>query len=218
MHDHHDHHHHHHDHSHGHSHGLVDESIIRSRAGLRAVSLSLVVLLVTAVVQGFIYASTSSISLLADIIHNFGDALTAVPLGIAFFMRNRVAEKYAGYFVVLAIFVSALVAAYQAFDRLIHPQIVTNLWILVGAGIIGFVGNEITAVIRTRAGKRLNSSALVADGRHARADGIVSLAVVASAILVAFGWQIADPIIGLIITLVILRITWHSYLTIREHK
>ncbi len=223
MHDdlkHHDHghtHDHRHDHSRDHAHGLVDESIVRSREGVKAVSISLVVLFATAVIQLFIYASTSSVSLLADIIHNFGDALTALPLGVAFLLRNRTIEKYAGYFVVAVIFFSALVAAYQAVDRIIHPQLVTNLWILVGAGIIGFVGNEIAAVIRMRAGKRLQSPALIADGHHARIDGLVSLSVIASAVLVAFGWQTADPIIGLLITLVILRITWQSYQTIREH-
>lgn len=218
MHDHHDRHSHTHDHRHDHAHGLVDESIIRSRAGVKAVSISLVVLFSTALAQGWIYSYTGSVSLLADIIHNFGDALTALPLGAAFFLRNKTIEKYAGYFVVLAIFVSALVAANQAIDRLIHPQMVTNVWILVAAGAIGFIGNEVAAVIRMRAGKRLQSPALIADGHHARVDGLVSLSVVASAMFVAAGFQIADPIIGLVITLVILRITWHSYQTIRHDR
>jgi cation diffusion facilitator family transporter len=203
---------------HDHAHGLVDESIVRSKEGVRAVSVSLVVLFATGVAQVFMYASTSSVSLLADLIHNFGDALTALPLGVAFWLRNHTLEKYAGYFVVAVIFVSAVIAGYQAFERLIHPEAVTNLWILVAAGLIGFAGNEVAAFLRLRAGKRIHSPALVADGHHARVDGLVSLAVVASAICVALGWQIADPIIGLIITLVILRITWHSYLTIRGHR
>lgn len=205
-----------HEHTHEHSHGLIDESIIRSKAGVRAVSISLVVLLVTAIAQGAIYMYSSSVTLLADIIHNFGDALTAIPLGIAFLLRNKDLEKYAGYFVVAVILFSALVAAYEAVDRILHPEVVTNLWVLVAAGMIGLVGNEIAAIIRLRAGKRLNSPALIADGHHARIDGLVSLAVLASAILIAFGWQIADPIIGLAITFVILRITWHSYLAIRQ--
>ncbi|MBI5470235.1 cation diffusion facilitator family transporter [Candidatus Kaiserbacteria bacterium] len=218
MHEHHSHDHHDHKHEgHDHVHGLVDESILRSKAGVKAVSISLAILLITALIQVLIFFTTNSVSLLADLIHNFGDALTAVPLAAAFILRNKVAEKYAGYFVVLTIFVSACVAGTEAFMRLIHPEIVEHLLALVAAGIIGFVGNEIAAVIRVRAGKRLHSAALIADGNHARVDGFVSLSVVASAILVALGLQIADPMIGLIITVVILRITWHSYQTIRNH-
>ena len=218
MHDHHDHDHHndHADHRHGHSHGLVDESIVRSKKGVRAVSISLGVLLATALVQIGIFSVTNSISLLADVIHNFGDALTAIPLAIAFLLRNKVAEKYSGYFVVGAIFVSACVAGYSAFDRLIHPQMVSHLLALIIAGIIGFAGNEIAAIIRLRAGKHLNSPALIADGNHARVDGLVSLSVVASGILVALGLPITDPVIGLLMTLLILRITWQSYVTIRS--
>lgn len=216
MHDHTDHDHSHH--THGHSHGLVDESIIRSRAGVKAVSISLFVLLATALIQVLIFSTTNSISLLADVIHNFGDALTALPLAAAFLLRNKVAEKYAGYFVVAVIFFSACVAAVQATSRLIHPQSVEHVYILIAAGIIGFLGNELAAIIRLRAGKRLHSPALIADGHHARVDGLVSISVVVSAIFVALGFQIADPIIGLIITLIILRITWHSYVTIRDQS
>ena len=200
---------------HGHSHGLIDRSIIRSRDGLKAVGISLGVLLATSILQGVIFIATGSVALLADLIHNFGDALTAIPLGIAFVMRSFVAEKRAGYFVVATIFVSACVAAVAAVDRLIHPQSLDHLGILVAAGAIGFAGNEIAAQIRLRAGKRLNSPALIADGNHARTDGLVSLAVVASSIVVALGFELGDPIIGLAITLVILRITWQSFQTIK---
>ncbi|MEO8687718.1 MAG: cation diffusion facilitator family transporter [Solirubrobacteraceae bacterium] len=200
---------------HGHSHGLVDRSITRSRAGLRAVAISLAVLLVTAVAQGAIFAATGSVALLADLIHNFGDALTAVPLGIAFLLRSFVAEKRAGYFVVAAILVSACVAGVEAVTRLIHPQALDHLWVLAAAGLLGFAGNEIAAQVRLRAGRRLSSPALIADGYHARTDGFVSLAVVASAAVVALGFDLGDPIIGLVITLVILRITWQSIQTIR---
>ncbi len=200
---------------HGHSHGLVDISIIRSKEGVKAVSISFGVLLAASLMQIGIFSITNSISLLADVIHNFGDALTAVPLAIAFLLRNKIAEKYSGYFVVLAIFVSACVAGYSAIDRLIHPQMVSHLVALVAAGVIGFAGNEIAAVIRLRAGKHLHSPALIADGNHARVDGLVSLSVVASGILVALGLQIADPIIGLLMTALILRITWQSYQTIQ---
>ncbi len=201
---------------HGHSHGLVARSIMSSRAGLRAVAWSLLVLLLTALAQAAVYALTGSVALLADLIHNFGDALTAVPLGIAFLLRSFKAEKRAGYFVVAAIFVSACVALWQSIERLIDPQEISHLWPLAAAGVLGFVGNEIAAQIRTRAGKRLDSPALIADGAHARTDGLVSLSVVASAAVVAIGLQIADPIIGLIITVVILRITWQSFLTVQR--
>lgn len=204
------------DHDHGHSHGLVDRSITQSRDGLRTVAISLAVLLVTALAQVAIFALTNSLALLADVIHNAGDALTAIPLAIAFLLRSRVAEKRAGYFVVAAIFISALVAAGESINRLINPQDLAHLWALAAAGAIGFVGNEIAAQIRTRAGRRLQSPALVADGQHARADGYVSLSVIASAIVVALGAPIADPLIGLAMTAVILRITWQSWATVRR--
>jgi Co/Zn/Cd efflux system component len=211
----HGHSHHHGGAGHGHSHGLIDRSIMRSRDGLKTVAISLAVLLATAILQGVIFVATGSVALLADLIHNFGDALTAIPLGIAFLMRSFVAERRAGYFVVATIFVSACVAAVTAVERLVHPQALHHLGILAVAGLIGFVGNEIAAQIRLRAGARLNSPALTADGNHARADGLVSLAVVASSIVVALGFRLGDPIIGLSITLVILRITWQSFQTIK---
>ena len=200
----------------GHSHGLIDPSIKRSRAGLRAVSLSLVVLTLTALAQAAVFVTTSSIALLADLIHNFGDALTAVPLGAAFLLRSFVAEKRAGYFVVAAIFISACVAAVEAVNRLINPHPIDHLVPLALAGAIGFIGNEIAAQIRLRAGRNLSSPALIADGNHARTDGFVSLAVVASAAVVALGLNIGDPIIGIAITAVILRITWQSFRTVRQ--
>jgi cation diffusion facilitator family transporter len=207
--------HHHHDDGHGHSHGLIDPSIKRSREGLRAVGLSLAVLGLTAIAQVAIYAATGSVALLADLIHNFGDAATAIPLGIAFLMRSQGAERGAGLFVVLAIFVSACAAGVEAISRLIHPQTPTDLLALAAAGLIGFGGNWVAAIIRTRAGNRLDSPALIADGNHARADSYVSLAVVASAIVVALGLPIVDPLIGLAITAVILKITWDSWWTVR---
>jgi cation diffusion facilitator family transporter len=212
----HDHHGHDHDeHGHGHSHGLIDRSITRSREGLRTVSISLGVLLVTAAVQTVIFVATGSVALLADLIHNFGDALTAIPLGIAFVLRSFVAEKRAGYFVVLTIFVSACVAAVEAVNRLVHPHTLHHLGVLAAAGAVGFIGNEVAAQVRLRGGRRLNSPALIADGNHARVDGFVSLAVVASAVVVAVGFRLGDPLIGLAITVVILRITWQSMQTIK---
>jgi cation diffusion facilitator family transporter len=201
---------------HGHSHGLVDPSIVRSHAGVKAVAISLGVLGATAILQAIILVSTGSVALLADLIHNVGDALTALPLGAAFLLRSARAELVSGYFVVLAILVSACVALVESVDRLFHPRELTGLWILAAAGVIGFLGNELAARVRLHAGRRLSSPALVADGNHARIDGFVSLAVVASAGLSAVGLERADPIVGIAITLIILQITWASWRTIRH--
>jgi cation diffusion facilitator family transporter len=193
-----------------------DHAVLRSRAGISAVMLSLAILGVTASAQLAIFTLSSSVALLADLIHNSGDALTAVPLGIAFFLRSVSGEKVAGLAVIVAIFVSACFALYETIMRFIHPQHLTHLWVLAAAGAIGFVGNELAAQVRLSAGRRLASAALVADGNHARIDGLVSLGVIASAIVVALGAQIADPIIGLAITLVILKITWDSWNTVHH--
>src|SRR5215218_5636299 len=204
-----------HGHGHGHTHGLVDRSIVRSRAGLQAVGLSLAILGVAAIAQLVIFIATNSIALLADLIHNFGDAATAIPLGAAFALRSERAERWAGLAVVLAIFVSACVAGVEAFNRLLHPARPDQLLVLAGAGAIGFVGNWLAARVRLRAGTRLDSPALVADGRHAQADAYVSLGVIGSAAVVAAGFTAGDPLIGLLITAVILRITWQSWRTVR---
>ncbi|MHB8490646.1 MAG: cation diffusion facilitator family transporter [Solirubrobacteraceae bacterium] len=201
----------------GHSHGLVDDSIKRSREGIRAVSQSLGVLGVTATAQALVFVLSGSLALLADMIHNFGDALTAVPLGIAFALRSQLAERRAGLAVVAAIFISACVAAGESVDRLLHPASPTHLAVLALAGAIGFAGNLVAARIRLAAGLRLDSPALIADGNHARADAFVSLAVIASALLVGLGAPVADPLLGLAIAMVIARITWHSWLTVRGH-
>jgi len=182
------------------------------------VALSLAVLGVAAAAQVVLFLATNSVALLADLIHNFGDALTAVPLGIAFALRSDRAERGAGLFVVAAIFISACVAGVEAVRRLIDPAPPDHLAALAIAGVIGYAGNYLAAVIRTRAGRNLDSPALIADGNHARADAYVSLAVVASAAVVAHGAPMADPLIGLAITAVILRITWQSWRTVRgEH-
>jgi cation diffusion facilitator family transporter len=198
-----------------HSHGLVDDSIKRSRGGVRAVLLALAVLGVTAAAQALVFVASGSVALLADLIHNFGDAATAIPLGIAFALRSARAERWAGLAVVLAIFISACVAGFEAVERLIDPQEVTALGALAAAGALGFAGNWLASIIRSRAGRQLESPALIADGAHARADAYVSLAVVASAGAVAAGVPVADPLIGLAITLVILRIAWDSWRTVR---
>lgn len=180
--------------------------------------LSLAVLALAALAQFVVFVASGSIALPADLIHNFGDALTAVPLGIAFALRSTLAERRAGLFVVAAIFASACVAGTEAVMRLVRPRAPTHLPALALAGAIGFAGNFLAARIRTRAGRRLDSAALLADGEHARADAYVSLAVLASALVVAAGVPVADPIIGLLICGVILRITWQSRQTIRSHQ
>jgi cation diffusion facilitator family transporter len=161
--------------------------------------------------------ASGSVALLADLIHNFGDAATAIPLGAAFLLRSERAERAAGRFVVAAIFVSACVAGGEAVYRLVEPREPEALGALAAAGALGCVGNLVAARIRTRAGRRLASPALVADGDHVRADAYVSLAVVASAIAVSLGAEVADPLIGLAITAVILRITWQSWRTVAGH-
>ncbi len=184
---------------------------MRSHEGVKAVAISLGVLGVAAAAQLVIFVASGSVALLADLIHNVGDALTAIPLGIAFLLRSFRGEKLAGLAVVAVIFFSACVALYESIQRLLHPQALTHLGVLAAAGVIGFIGNEIAAQVGLRAGRRLHSPALIADGNHARVDGFVSLSVIASAALVAIGLPRADPLIGLAITVVILKITWDSW-------
>ena len=199
----------------GHSHTPMDPDILRSRVGLRAVLWSLAVLLLTAGLQLVVFLWSGSIALLADLIHNVGDALTAVPVGVAFLMRSKRAEGWAGVAVVGAILISGLIAGYEAIDRFFNPRTPTHLIAVAAAGLIGWAGNRWVAVIRLRAGEKLNSAALTADGEHARADAFVSLGVIATAAVVAIGLPIADPIIGLIITVGILRITWQSWAVVK---
>ncbi len=210
---------------HGHTHGFVDASISSSDRGLWAVKWSFVGLFVTALFQLVIVVLSNSIALLADTIHNFGDASTAIPLGIAFLFAKRTptrrftygfgrVEDLAGLAVVLTIFGSAAVAFYQAIQRLLHPQPVSHLGAIAVASLIGFLGNELVAVFRIRVGKEIGSAALVADGYHARTDGWTSLAVLAGAIGVYLGYPKADPIVGLAITVAILGIVWQSLKTV----
>jgi cation diffusion facilitator family transporter len=232
-----------HDHAHGHSHdhghshrrglaGVVreifaphshdaadslDSALESSRAGIRAVKISLVVLGVTAVAQAGIVAASGSIALAADTIHNFSDALTALPLWIAFAMGTRRAtrrytygfgrvEDLAGLFVVAMIALSAVIAGYEAVGRLVDPRPNDHVGWVALAGLVGFIGNEWVALYRIRVGRRIGSAALVADGLHARTDGFTSLAVLLSAAGVALGIPLADPIIGLLITVAILAV------------
>ena len=185
---------------------------------MRTVLLALAVLAFTAAAQAVVFVASGSIALLADLIHNAGDASTAIPLGVAFAVRSARAERWAGLAVVAAIFASACVAGYEAIHRLVNPQQVDALGALAAAGALGFAGNWVAGIIRTRAGRQLDSPALIADGAHARADAYVSLAVVASAAAVAVGLEVADPLIGLGITFVILRITRDSWRTVRAGR
>jgi cation diffusion facilitator family transporter len=213
-----------HDHggaAHGHSHGVLDPSIATTERGIWAVKWSFVILAVTTVLQLGVVAVSGSVALLADTIHNFGDAGTAIPLWIAFVLARRKptptftygygrAEDLAGIIIVLIILFSAIVAGWQAIDRLIDPQPIAQLgWVAV-AGVVGFIGNEAVAVFRIRVGREIQSAALIADGYHARTDGLTSLAVVLGAIGVWLGYPLADPIVGLLITVAIFAIVWQS--------
>jgi cation diffusion facilitator family transporter len=212
-----------HDHggAHGHTHGVIDPSIAASERGIWAIKWSFVILAITAVLQlGVVYIS-GSVALLADTIHNVGDATTAIPLWIAFMLARRKpsktftyglgrAEDLAGLVIVLIILFSALVAGYEAISRLISPQPVYELGWLAVAGVVGFIGNEAVAVFRIRVGRQMNSAALIADGYHARTDGLTSLAVVLGAFGVWLGYPLADPVVGLLITVAIFGIVWQS--------
>lgn len=188
-----------------------------SKAGTRALAISLVGLLVTAVLQVIVFAVSDSVGLLADTIHNFADAFTAVPIGLAFLVARRAptrrytygfgrAEDLAGLVVVFVIAGSAVITAWEAIDRLVHPLHVSHLGWVAAAGVVGFMGNELAARYRIRVGKQIGSAALVADGHHARTDGFTSLAVVLGAGCVTLGWRLADPIVGLAITMAILGV------------
>ena len=203
-------------HAHHHDHlERVDRALEASAEGIRAVKISLLGLSVTAVLQLMVVAVSGSVALLSDTLHNFGDALTALPLWLAFSLSRRPRnqrytygygrfEDLAGIFVVIAILLSAMIAGYESVDRLLNPRPVHNLGLVVAASVIGFLGNELVAVYRIRVGRKIGSAALVADGLHARTDGFTSLAVLFGAAGVAGGWLLADPIVGLLITLAIL--------------
>ena len=214
-----------HDHGHhgrhAHTHGAIDPALLATQRGIWAVKWSLVGLAATAAFQVVIVLLTGSVALLADTIHNIGDAATAIPLWIAFTLARRQPsrrftygygrlEDLAGVTVVLIILFSAAVAAYESIDRLLHPRLVEHLWAVVAASIIGLAGNEIVAIFRIRVGRQINSAALVADGYHARVDGLTSLGVLFSAVGVWLGYPLADPIVGLLITIAILRIVWQA--------
>jgi cation diffusion facilitator family transporter len=211
--------------SHSHTHGVVDPTITTTARGIWAVKWSFAILAITAALQVVVVAISGSVALLADTIHNIGDATTAIPLWIAFLLVRRKptatftygygrVEDIAGALIVLIILASALVAGYEAIDRLIHPRVVEQLGWVLGAGVVGFLGNEAVAVFRIRVGREINSAALIADGYHARADGLTSLAVVVGALGVWLGFPLADPLIGILITVAIFGIVWQSARTV----
>lgn len=224
----HDSHHHHHEHTgehHGHTHGTIDPSIIATQKGIWAVKWSFFWLFLTALFQIAVVIFSGSVALFADTIHNIADAATAIPLWIAFkFSLKKPGKRFtygygrvedlAGVTIVLIILFSAILAGYEAVQRIIHPQTIQHLWAVIIASVIGFLGNEAVAIFRIKTGKEIGSAALITDGYHARIDGITSLAVLFGAVGVGLGFPLADPIIGLVITIAILKIVWDSVKTV----
>ena len=206
---------------HGHIHGAVDPAIFSSARGIWATKVSLLALLATAAVQTGVVIITGSVALLADTVHNFGDAATAIPLWVAFSLARRQptqrftygygrAEDLAGLFIVLVILASGVYAAYESIVGLFDPHEVDYLWAVAAAAFIGFLGNEAVALFRIKIGREIGIAALVADGYHARVDGLTSLAVLAGALGVWLGYPLADPIVGLVISIAILKIVVSS--------
>lgn len=193
----------------------VDSALESNVEGIRALKISLLALLTTAVIQLVVVLLSGSVALLADTIHNFSDALTAIPLWVAFVLARRVAnrrytygygrfEDLAGLFVIVMIALSSVIAGYESIRRLIHPEKLDHVWVVLVAGVVGFIGNELVAIYRIRVGRKIGSAALVADGLHARTDGFTSIAVAIGAIGVLTGFKLADPIVGILITIAIL--------------
>jgi cation diffusion facilitator family transporter len=210
----------HHNH-HDHSHGVIDPIIYTSERGIWAIKWSFVGLMITALIQVAVVALSGSVALFADTIHNFGDAFTAIPLWIAFrVVRLKPSKRYpygygrvedlAGLFIVMVILFSAIVAIIESINRFSNPQPLRYLWAVAAAAVLGFVGNEIVAIFRIRVGTEIHSAALIADGYHARIDGLTSLGVLAGVIGVWLGFPLADPVAGLLISAAILRIVWQS--------
>ena len=206
---------------HGHTHGVVDSSILTSERGIWAIRWSFLVLFFTALIQIYVYYRSSSVGLLADTIHNFSDAATAIPLWIAFTLSRRRpshrfpyglgrVEDLAGVTIVFVILFSAVAAGYQSIQRFFHPVLLSHLYAVMVASVVGFAGNEVAAIIRIRVGKEIESAALIADGNHARVDGIASLAVLFGALGVKLGYPLADPIVGILITLIICKVVWDA--------
>lgn len=214
-----------HNHPHGHTHGIIDPSILVNKRGIWAVKWSFIALMATTIIQALVVYFSGSVALLGDTVHNLGDAFTAIPIGLAFiFAQKKPTKRFtygygrledvAGVFVVLAILISGLFAGYTSIERFFNPQKIEYLGAIVFASIIGFIGNEAVAIFRIKLGKEMGSAALIADGYHARTDGLVSLGVLLSVLGVWLGYPLADPIIGLLMTLMIFKIVWESSVTV----
>jgi cation diffusion facilitator family transporter len=214
-----------HNHPHEHTHGVIDPSILATKRGIWAVKWSFVALMATTTIQALVVYLSGSVALLGDTVHNLGDAFTAIQIGLAFIFGQRKPTKrftygygrledVAGVFVVLAILISGLFAGYASIERFFNPQQIEYLGAIVFASIIGFIGNEAVAIFRIKIGKEMGSAALIADGYHARTDGLVSLGVLLSVLGVWLGYPLADPIIGLLMTLMIFKIVWESSITV----
>lgn len=210
-----------HDHDHGYTELASDSALYDNDLGIRTVWLALIVLGITTVLQIVIYVASGSVALLADTVHNLGDALNSIPLLMALYLARRVATKrytfgfgraedIAGVFIVISIAFSAGYILLESFQKLIDPQPLTNLPWLTAAALIGFIGNELVAVMQIRVGKRIGSSAMIADGQHARVDGLTSLAVLFAVLGTLIGVPIIDPIIGIVIAIAIIGITWNA--------
>jgi cation diffusion facilitator family transporter len=207
--------------AHVHMHGAIDPTVLTNQRGVRAVKRSFLALLATAAFQAAIVFFSGSVALLADTIHNIGDALTAIPLWVAFVLARRKptnrftygygrVEDLAGVAIVLTILLSAILSGYESINRFFHPEPVTYLRAVIVAAVVGFLGNEAVAEFRIKVGKEIDSAALIADGYHARIDGLTSLAVLFGAVGVWMGYPLADPIVGFLITAAIFRIVWES--------
>lgn len=210
-----------HSHPHDHSHGALDPALLTTQKGIWAIKWSLLGLLATAFFQGSIVLLSGSMALLADTLHNFGDVATALPLWVAFAIARKKpsrrfsygygrVEDLAGIVIVFVIVISGLVVSYESVQRLLNPQKVEYLWAVVVGSLVGFLGNEAVAVFRLKVGQEIGSAALVVEGHHARIDGLTSLAVLFGALGVWFGFPLADPLVGLLITVVIFKIGWDS--------
>lgn len=211
-----------HSHSHSHTHSdLYRDTAITTEKGISAIKWSFVGLLLTAFLQIIVVAFTDSVSLLADTIHNFADAFTAIPLWIAFKLQRLKPNKrftygygriedLAGVIIIFIILISAFYVGYESIFRLFYPKPVQYVWAVMLASIIGFLGNETVAILRIKTGKKIGSAALVADGYHARIDGLTSLAVFCGAVGVWLGIPISDPIVGIVITIMIIKIVIES--------
>lgn len=212
-------------HNHSHTELAADSAILDNQLAIRTVWIALIALTITTVLQVVIYAASGSVALLADTVHNLGDALNSIPLLVAFYFARRMAnrrytygfgrlEDIAGIFIVISIGFSAGYILIESFQKLLNPQPLQNLEWLALAAVIGFVGNELVAMMQIRVGRQIGSDAMIADGQHARIDGLTSLAVLIAVLGTVVGLPILDPIVGIVIAFAIVGITWNAIKTV----